>query len=245
LEYRSNQGAAGHALMTQRIANRLSFWFCGATVSLVASCGGHAPEAPAPVVDVTQAIASATEGNPFPSASRLNFTWNIREPNLRIGGMGVARLEPPDRARLDLFLDNGQSVLAVALVDDDLRAPLGTALQVVPSPPLLWASLGVFRPGEGATLVLAEERNDGTRLRYRLGDGDELQYRIRDGRLVGVELFRDGSALHQVTLERKEGWELPSEATYRNLASFRELKVTVESVESVESHPTDIWSPHR
>jgi hypothetical protein len=209
------------------------------------SCGGRAPDAPAPVVDVAQAIAAATEGNPFPAASRLNFTWNIREPNLRIGGMGVARLEPPDRARLDLFLGNGQSVLAVALVDDDLRAPVGTPLQVVPSPPLLWASLGVFRPGEGATLVRAEERDDGIRLRYRLSDGDELQYQMRDGRLVGVELFRDGSAVHQVTLDRKEGWELPGEATYRNLASFRELKVTVESVESVESYPADIWNPHR
>ena len=157
----------------------------------------------------------------------------------------MARLEPPDRARLDLFLGNGQSVLAVALVDDDLRAPTGTPLQVVPSPPLLWASLGVFRPGDGVTLLGAEERDEAILLRYQLGDGDELRYQIRDGKLTGVELFRDGNALHQVSLDRPEGWELPSEATYRNLASFRELKVTVESVESVVSHPADIWSPHR
>ena len=212
---------------------------------LMAACGVRAPEAPAPAVDVQRAIALATQANPFPAASRVNFTWNIREPNLRIGGMGVARLEPPDRARLDLFLGNGQSVLAVALVDDDLRAPMGTPLQVVPSPPLLWASLGVFRPGEGATLLGAEHREDGIRLRYRLRDGTELQYQLRDGSLIGVELLQDGSVVHQVSLDRKEERELPGEATYRNLASFRELKVTVESVESVLSHPADIWSPHR
>ncbi len=142
-------------------------------------------------------------------------------------------------------MGNGQSVLAVALVDDDLRAPMGASLQVVPSPPLLWASLGVFRPGDGVTLLGAEERDGTLRLRYRLSDGDELWYQMRDGKLAGVELLRDGSALHEVSLDREVEWELPREATYRNLASFRELKVTVESVENVESHPVDIWYPHR
>jgi hypothetical protein len=68
---------------------------------------------------------------------------------------------------------------------------------------------------------------------------------ILDGKLSGVELFQGRSVLHRVSLDREAEWELPSEATYRNLASFRELKVTVESVEDVESYPADIWSPHR
>ncbi len=215
------------------------------TVVVAAACGGSPPQSPAPAVNAEQVVAAALEGNPFPRATRVIFDWSIREPNLRIGGSGVARLEPPDRARLDLFLENGQSVLAVALVDDDLRAPMGTPLQVVPSPPLLWASLGVFRPGAGVTLLGAEQRGEALRLRYRLDDGDELMYQIRDGRLTGVELVHEGNALHQVSLDRPAEWELPREATYRNLASFRELKVTVESVENVTSYPADIWSPHR
>jgi len=231
--------------MTGRILNRGLASLLGSVVIMALACGGSPAGSLVPAVDAQQAIAAATQGNPFPVASRVIFKWSIREPNLRIGGSGVARLEPPDRARLDLFLGNGQSVLAVALVDDDLRAPTGTPLQVVPSPPLLWASLGVFRPGDGVTLLGAEERDKAIRLRYQLGDGDELRYEIRDGKLTGVELFRAGHALHQVSLERQEGWELPSKATYRNLASFRELNVTVESVEKVVSHPADIWSPHR
>ncbi len=231
--------------MTARIPHPVLGTLAAITVAVVSACRGSPPETPAPAVDVRRAVASATEANPFPHAARVTFSWSIREPNLRIGGSGVARLEPPDRARLDLFLGNGQSVLAVALVDDDLRAPLGTPLQVVPSPPLLWASLGVFRPGDGVTLLGAEERDEALRLRYRLSDGDELTYQIRDGKLTGVELRRDGNALHEVSLEREVDWELPREATYRNLASFRELKVTVESVENVESHPFDIWYPHR
>lgn len=231
--------------MTARIFKPRYVPSWAAAVLVATACGGTPPESPSPAVDVQQAVATATAGNPFPRAARITFKWSIREPNLRIGGSGVARLEPPDRARLDLFLGNGQSVLAVALVDDDLRAPIGTPLQVVPSPPLLWASLGVFRPGEGVTLLGAEQRDGALRLRYRLDDGDELRYQIRDGKLTGVELFRDGSALHQVSLDRDVESELPREATYRNLASFRELKVTVESVQDVESYPADIWSPHR
>jgi len=236
---------ASGALMTARPSRVGLVASLAAAVMVTAACGASPLGTPAPVVDAAQVVEAATEGNPFPRASRVMFTWSIREPNLRIGGSGVARLEPPDRARLDLFLGNGQSVLAVALVDDDLRAPRGTPLQVVPSPPLLWASLGVFRPGDGVTLLGAEERDDELRLRYRLSDGDELWYRIRDGKVIGVELNRGGSALHEVSLDREVGGELPSEATYRNLASFRELKVTVESVENVQSYPAEIWSPHR
>ena len=236
----------GSALMTAIRVLKIRFAFSLAVAAMVGTtCGGSPPELPAPTVDAQQAVAAATESNPFPRAARVFFEWNIREPNLRVGGNGVARLEPPNQARLDLFLGNGQSVLAVALVDDDLRAPEGTSLQVVPSPPLLWASLGVFRPGDGVTLLGAEVRDEALRLRYALGDGDELWYELRDGKLTGVELLHDGSALHRVSLDREVEWELPRGATYRNLASFRELKITVESVENVESYPADIWSPHR
>ncbi len=214
-------------------------------VLVTSACGAPAPESPVPVVDADQVVAAAVEDNPFPRAARVTFSWSLKEPNLQVGGSGVARLQPPDRARLDLFLGNGQPVLAVALVDDDLRAPRRASLQVVPSPPLLWASLGVFRPGDGVTLLGAEERDEALRLRYRLDDGNELRYMILDGKLSGVELFQGRSVLHRVSLDREAEWELPSEATYRNLASFRELKVTVESVEDVESYPADIWSPHR
>lgn len=207
------------------------------------ACGGPPPVLPAPTVDVERAVATALEQNGLPRTVRAVFRWNLREPNLRAAGRGVARVEPPDRARLDLFLDDGQSLLAAALVADTLHAPEGAPTQIVPPPPLLWASLGVLRPPEGATLVGGAERGERLRLRYGLATGDELRYELDRGQLAGADLYRDGSALHEVDLDRDAAWELPREATYRNLAAFRELRVVVESVVGVESYPADIFYP--
>ena len=208
------------------------------------ACGGGSLGSPVPILDTDQAVLRASRDNPFPNTSQVIFRWTVREPDLRLEGMGVARLQHPDRARLDLFMENGETVLAASLVEDQLRAREGTQLQVVPSPALLWASLGVFRPGEGVTLLGAEAFDDDVfRLRYRLPDGDELRYELRSGRVTEVELRHEGNATHRVALNREGGGELPKETTYRNLASFSELKVTVETVERVDSHPSDIWYP--
>ena len=219
----------------------VGFVACG-LVFASASCGGASLGTPAPIPDTDQAIRRALRDNPFPNTSQIIFHWNLREPDLRLEGGGAARLQNPDRARLDLFTENGEAVLEAILVEDQIRAREGTQLEVVPSPALLWASLGVFRPGESATLLNAE-RFDGDveRLSYRLPDGDELRYLLRSGRMTEVELRHEGSAAHRVALKWEDGGELPKEATYRNLARFSELKVTVEIVERVDSHPSDIW----
>lgn len=208
------------------------------------SCGGGSLGTPTPILDAEQAGRQARLDNPFPNTSQVIFQWSVREPDLRLEGMGVARLQNPDRARLDLFMENGEAVLAASLVEDELRAREGTQLQVVPSPALLWAGLGVFRPGQGVTLLGADAFGDGTvRLRYRLADGDELRYELRSGLVARAELRHDGDAVHWVAVSREGGAELPTEAVYRNLASFSELTVTVETVERVDSYPSDIWYP--
>tara|TARA_B100001123_G_scaffold450485_1_gene621472 strand:+ start:7669 stop:8367 length:699 start_codon:yes stop_codon:yes gene_type:complete len=209
------------------------------------SCGGSLPPSISPILDSNQVVASTKIGNPFPRASRVVFNWSIREPNLRVGGEGVARLEPPDRARLDLFLDNGETLLAVALVDNDLRAPRETPMQVIPAPPLLWASMGVFKPGDSLELLGAGKKGEITTLGYKIDDDNELWYQIIGDKIVGVELFRGGSVLHRVSLDHEIGWELPSEAVYRNLGSFREVKITVKNVEYMDPYPSNIWSPHK
>jgi hypothetical protein len=141
-------------------------------------------------------------------------------------------------------MENGEAVLAASLVEDQLRAREGTQLEVVPSPALLWAGLGVFRPGGDVTLLGADSFDDGTvRLRYRLADGDELRYELHSGRVTTAELRHEGDAMHRVVLSREGAGQLPKEAVYRNLATFSELTVTVETVEKVDSHPSDIWYP--
>ena len=206
------------------------------------ACAGGSLGGPTSILYRDQAVLRAQRDNPYPNTSLVIFHWSVREPELRAEGSGFARLQHPDRARLDLFMDNGEAVLAATLVEDQLTAREGTQLQVVPSPAMLWASLGVFRPGEGVTLIGAETLDDDVlRLRYRLADGDELRYEFRSGRVTEVELRHEGDAVHRIALSRDGGGELPTEATYRNLASFSELKVTVQTVERVDSHPSDIW----
>ena len=198
-----------------------------------------------PIPDPDQAESRARRDHPFPNTLLVVFQWSIREPDLRINGSGYARLQSPDRARFDLFMDNNERVLAATLVEDEMCSRQERALEFVPSPALLWASLGVFRPGEGATRLDAEAYEDGAlddyRLTYRLPDGDELRYEIRSGRMTEVELRHDGSLAHSIDLRVEAGQQLPREATYRNLAAFSRLRVTVETVERMDSFASDIW----
>ena len=221
---------------------RVSLVALGLVIASTA-CGGGSLGSPVPILDTDQAVRRARRDNPFSTTSQVIFQWRVRElPNLRLEGSGVARLQQPDRARLDLFLKNGEAVLAAVMVQDVLCAREEQALEFVPSPALLWAFLGVFRPGEDATLLGAEAFGDDVvRLRYRLPDGDELRYELHSWRVTRVEVRHEGDAVHRVVLDRQGGGELPSVATYRNLTVSSELRVTVETVERVDSHRSDIW----
>ena len=198
------------------------------------ACGGGSLGTPTPVQDPSRAVQEVRESNPFPATSQIIFEWNVREPDLRLEGRGVTRLQAPDRARLDLFTGNSEAVLAAGLVGDELWVREERALDFVPSPALLWAFLGTFRPGEDATPLDGEFDGDDFRLDYGLPDGDELQYLFRSGRIAQVEVHQEGHAVHRVLLAWEGGGELPSEATYRNLSSHSQLKVAVDTVERVD-----------
>jgi hypothetical protein len=216
-------------------------------VVLLAGCAGGAgaSHAVGPTVDADALAASAALANQISETAELRFDWSMREPNLNVSGEGLVRVQPPAHARVDLFLGEGSSVLAVALVGDELRAPRGAPRGVIPSAPLLWASFGVFRPGASSVILGAEQVGDRMRLRYRLPDGSELHYFLREQRVVGVEMMIDGKLVHQVDLEVPDLTKLPSESVYRNHPSFRELKIAVSSVESSDGFPERIWSPGR
>ena len=230
----------------------MKFRLCLAVLGLVfatTACAAGSLGSPVSILDPDQAEGRARRDNPFPNTLLVIFQWSVREPDLQLDGRGLARLESPDRARFDLFMDNGEAVLWATMVEDEMWAHEERALEFVPSPALLWASMGVFRPGEGVTLLGAEAYEDGAlddfRLRYRLPDGDELRYELRSGRMTRVELRHDGSPAHSMDLRVEGGEQLPGEATYRNLGAFSRLRVTVETVERVDSHPSDIWDSVR
>jgi len=125
-----------------------------------------------------------------------------------------------------------------------LILPPGAPRHILPPPDLFWATLGVFRTEYGMELLGGDElEQDALRLRYRYEDGKELHYRINDGMLRTVELIESGSVVQRVEVELDAESRYPVQATYRNLAAFRELKLTRDHFERVESYPPDIWDP--
>lgn len=213
-------------------------------VGLLAGCASSGPDLSTdPSIDARQVALVLEEGTRLERPVRILFDWSLNESGMRFRGRGVARLEPPYRARLDLFTGNGETVLQAALVDDELRLPRGAPTEVVPPPPLLWATLGVFRAGAGATFLGGSRRGESTlRLRYLVSDEEELRYQVRARRVEEAELLEDGHVLHRVEVAHGSDDRFPTEATYRNLGAFRELRVRMESVEYVESYPPDIWN---
>ena len=221
---------------------RLNLVALGFVASSTACAGGSLRlQNPSPILDMDRIVLRASGENPFPATSTVFFEWRVDAPDLQLDGDGYARLQDPDRARLDLFTGDNEAVLSAGLVEDELWAREERALDFVPSPALLWAFLGTFRPGEGATRLYGEFDGDDFRLDYGLPNGDELQYLFRSGRIAQVEVHQEGHAVHRVLLAWGGGRELPSEATYRNLSSRSQLKVAVGTVERVDSHPSDIW----
>ena len=104
----------------------------------------------------------------------------------------------------------------------------------------------MFRPGPQAALLGGESLGaDRVRLRYRTPDGLDIRYTVGGGRVHEVERLRGGTVVERLTLRWSASGRLPSEATYRNLAAFRELRLSVTGSEHVEPYPPDIWEVAR
>lgn len=209
--------------------------------------GGARPVAP--VADLPAFTGALEETTALDGPTVVIFDWSLAEEGLRLSGRGAARVEPPSRARLDLFLANGEPAAQAVLVDQSLRTPYELPGGLLPPAPLLWATLGIYREFPDTEVLGAEELEDGGRLlRVALdpgpdGSGDEeVHYRFRGDRMVWAGWLRNGDVIRQVQLEH-DGDHLPSRAVYRDLPAYRELILTRTSFENVASFPSDIWHP--
>ena len=220
-----------------RLLRLLPLFACGTV-----ACSSPPPPPPAPPVDAEE-IALRLEGTTqLEQPVRIFFEWSVTERDARFSGKGVARIEPTAKARLDLFLSNGTTIARAALVEDELRLPPGLPPGLLPPAELMWGTLGVFRPGRFAQLRGGESLPDGrVRLLYRLPDGVEVRYTVDAGRIVELEKLRGGQVVERVTLVPRDQDRFPTDATYRDIAAFRELKMTRERLEEVEAFPPDIW----
>ena len=221
--------------------------FPGALITLaVLGCAGAPPPPPPEPVDaegISESIRLATR---LDQPVRILFDWNLNESGSRTSGRGVVRMEPPYKARIDLFNGKGETVLRAALVDDVLHLPPGvTSQNVVPQPALLWAALGVFRPGAHGYLAGGEAIGDRqVQLRYGYGGSEEVRFRVSGGTMDLAELLRGGRVAERVEVQASESHQFPQEAVYRNMGDFRELTLTLDAYERVDVFPPDIWLPN-
>jgi len=229
--------------VANRIRNLASTGALPFALACLASACSTPPPAPppAPTLDAGQVASAAERRTAIDAPYRITFEWSATEPGARMSGRGLARVEPPYRARLDLFADNGEHVAAAVLDGDDLRVAAGAQTSIPPAP-LLWGALGVYRPGFGSVLAGGRVYPGGElELGYRIPQG-ELRYRLRDDLIERIDVLGGGTTVEEVALARGAGERVPRRATYRHLVEVRELQMTLESVEDVESYPTDIWT---
>lgn len=222
----------------------LPYAFVAALAVATATCTPPEPAVVAPAVDAEQLALALEDRTRLQEPLRIVFEWDLNEAGSRMSGRGVARVEPPYRARLDLFLGSGETAARAALVDGEYRLPPGAPADLLPPPDLMWGVLGVFRPEFGIELLGAERlEGDALRLRYRYPDGTRVHYRIVDGEVRVMERLQGETVVERVEVDPSDAGRYPDEAVYRDLTAFRELRLTRESVERVEPFPPDIWDP--
>lgn len=214
-----------------------------ALLAVAAGCASAPASAPAPV-DAGAVQREAEAASRLDRPYRLVFRWEVQEPGMRVQGRGVARVEPPYRARLDLFNANGDRLAAATLMDDRLEVPPGMAVTVPPAP-MLWGALGVFRPGPDVYAASATRPGTGrSTLRYLSTEGGELNVSLIGGRIERMERTTEQGVREELRVRFGDADErFPRESIYRDLAAVRELRITMESVEHVESYPPEVWIP--
>ena len=220
---------------------------CLLPILFIAACAPAASIQPPasqdpPQPQLAQQLVEATAlGRPL----HIVFSWTFTEENARFSGRGSTRVEPPYKARLDLFGPRGETYLAAAAVGDSLRLPpnLAPAVRsIVPPIALLWSALGVLRAPEGARLAATAQRGDTVIVGYTRAE-ERWSFRAVAGRLQYAEWNGPNSGRRTVELRGAGAFNLPAVAVYRDWAAFRELTLTLDQANEAPSFSADIWFP--
>lgn len=212
-----------------------------ALVAMAACAGQGATNSSLPrAVDPTleaEAIASTAVDQPL----QIIFDWSLQDRDARFSGQGVARVEPPARARVDLFGPRGEGYVSAVLDGEQLRLPPGVQNVPLPPPGLFWSVLGVFRPPAGATLEGAERRGETIELRYTQAQ-EVWRFRLSGDKLEQAEWTGSGQGRRTVVLDGEDASGVPRQATYRDWPAFLELRLSPTEVRRVDGFPADIWT---
>ncbi len=183
-------------------------------------------------------LAGTPSPRPLPRAElapvhqRIVFRWTFAEAEFTVRGEGVARIAPPDSARLDFFVQGGYGGGRATMIGEELIAPnVEQVRRMLPPPPMLWAALGRLTiPSAADTTV----RVDGDVLRADIGRDPVWRVSFRGTDLTAVELIRGGRVEQRVT---REG----SEVRYQHTRARRRLDLTIVSMDTVPAFDAEIW----
>lgn len=164
---------------------------------------------------------------------RLVFRWQYRDHFFGARGEGVARIAPPDSARLDFFADGGVGGGYAVVIGDSLRtAANDDARRYLPPVPMLWAALGLLRVNASDTAA----RLSGDTLSADVGRDPTWRARYVSGSLRSLDRIEDERLRESV---RRDSTTI----VYRNLGARRQLTLTV--IRRTQDPPFDeaIWRP--
>lgn len=211
----------------------------GLLLALTGCAGGGSPEGP-PLPDPAAAAAEARDATGVREPSEVRFRWEYGDEGGTLRGDGVARVNPPDSFRLDLFT-TGEGSMAVALTEDSL-ATRGQIEDVqLPEAPFMYAMAGVFRPGPGPPV--AGRRDDGGRvLVYEPEPGRRRAFRLdAEGRLVALEERSDGRLARRIELTWPDAGPWPVRAQYREFGTPRRVAWNLDETRRVARFPGEIY----
>ena len=169
-----------------------------------------------------------------PASHRVVFNWRYEEDGFSARGDGVARVAPPDSARLDFFLAGGFGGGWAILVRDSLSSPSAdVARRLVPPAPMLWAALGRLAVPAGRDTTI---RLSGDTLRADVAaPGRTWRVVFAGARLTSLEHLVAGRVVERVT---RDG----AGVRYTNVPERRVLAIDVQRTEASPPFPPAIWA---
>ncbi len=169
-----------------------------------------------------------------PSPQRVVFRWRYDEDGFSARGDGVARVAPPDSARLDFFLEGGFGGGWAVLLGDAVSSPGGDAVRrFIPPAPMLWAAFGRLAVPAARDTAL---RVSGDTLRADLAAGDRVwRVTLAGNRLTGVEQLVGGRVVERLARDS-------TRVRYANLVARRTLQIDLQRVERAAPFPASIWT---
>lgn len=181
----------------------------------------------------TIAPARLPDAQLAPGHRTIVFRWDLEDQEMSARGDGAARVASPDSARLDFFLVGGMGHGAAVLVGDSLETPGPDEVRdMIPPPPMLWASLGRMAvPPLPDTAV----RVDGAVLRADIGKPVVWRVTFRGDTLTRLDHVSNGHVVEWV--EREPGGDIE----YRREGTRRSLRLSITRIEPAPSFDASIW----